>query len=402
MKNDLLRIMRTMSRIGLGTSGPAFKFQVERLAKALRNEGEHREAEALEDLLKSEESESKLRPSRLVQSAAALPGEVLSSRVVPPVDRETSAPLCEIHFPAENPISPVLPQNLADAVDRIIEEWAHVEQLQAIGAAPPRTCMLFGNPGTGKTRLAYYMGDRLGLPVVLARLDGLISSFLGTTARNIGILFDFANRYRCLLLLDEFDALAKLRDDPQEVGEIKRVVNTLLQNIDKRTGIGFTMAITNHEGLLDPAVWRRFEIRVQIPVPERRERELILEHYIAPLPIDPVMLRFLSWVTEGSTGSDLEALVRSLKRYTTIHSKGDFALIDGLRAYAVTNATAGQEQRLALVATPPQEIARKLMASPEIGLTQQEVGTVLGKDQATISRWLRADNSAERTMAHAE
>jgi len=352
--------------------------------------------------MKPDESESMLKPSKLVQSAGAFPGEILNSRVTPPVDRETSAPLCEIRYPTENPISPVLPLNLEEAVERIIEEWSHVEQLQAIGAAPPRTCMLFGDPGTGKTRLAYYIGDRLGLPVVLARLDGLISSFLGTTARNIGILFDFADRYRCLLLLDEFDALAKLRDDPQEVGEIKRVVNTLLQNIDKRTASGFTLAITNHEGLLDPAVWRRFEVRIQVPVPERRERELILERYLTPLPVDSATLRFLSWITDGSTGSDLEALVRSLKRYTTIHSKGDFTLIDALRAYAMTNATAGPKHRIKLVTAPPQEIVRNIMSSPEIGLTQQEVGTVLGKDQATISRWLKADNSMERTMANAE
>jgi hypothetical protein len=402
MKKDVMRIIRTISRIGLGTAGPTFRFQVQRLAEAFREEGELREAEALEELLLSEESGSKLKPSRLVQSGIAFSGETLNPRVTPPVDRETSAPLCEIYFPTSDPISPVLPQSLADAVERIIEEWAHAEQLQAIGAAPPRTCMLFGKPGTGKTKLAYYVGFRLGLPIVIARLDGLISSFLGTTARNIGVLFDFANRYRCLLLLDEFDALAKLRDDPQEVGEIKRVVNALLQNIDKRTAIGFTLAITNHEGLLDPAVWRRFEVRIQIPVPEQNERERILERYLDPLPIDSATLRFLSWITEGSTGSDLEAMVRGLKRFTTIHSKGDLTLIDALRAYAVINATTGHDQRIALVTAPPQEIARRMMSSPELGLTQQEVGTVLGKDQTTISRWLKAENSLERACAHAE
>ena len=81
------------------------------------------------------------------------------------------------------------------------------------------------------------------------KLDGLVSSFLGTTARNIGNLFAFANRHRCILLLDEFDAIAKVRDDPQEVGEIKRVVNALLQNLDTRRDVGFTIGITNHPKL---------------------------------------------------------------------------------------------------------------------------------------------------------
>src|SRR6202167_4526051 len=134
--------------------------------------------------------------------------------------------------------------------------------------SPGRACMLFGKPGTGKTKLGYWLAERLGLPLVIARLDGLMSSFLRTTARNIGSLFDFANRYRCVLLLDEFDSLAKLRDDPQEVGEIKRVVNALLQNLDGRREVGLTIGITNHPRLLDSAVWRRFEVQLEIPKPD--------------------------------------------------------------------------------------------------------------------------------------
>lgn len=399
---DHFRIVQTMCRIGLGSGGPAFRFQVERLTKALRGEGNKKEADAFDELLRSSDSEQMLKPSRVVQSASAFPGETLTPRVAPPVDKETAAPLCEVHFPPERPDSPILPEGLSEAIERLIEEWTHTEKLTAVGAAPPRTCMLFGKPGTGKTKLAYFIGDRLGLPIVLARLDGLISSFLGTTARNIGALFEFANRYRCVLLLDEFDALAKLRDDPQEVGEIKRVVNTLLQNIDKRTQNGFTFAITNHEALLDSAVWRRFEVRIHVPVPERRERERIIDQYLRPLPTDVAAIRFLSWLSDGMTGSDLETMARSLKRFSTIHGKGDFALIEGLRAYAMTNASMERNEIFDVLLAPSQEIARKMMANSDLGLTQQEVGAVLGKDQATISRWLKIESSAERTGVHAE
>jgi MoxR-like ATPase len=403
MSMEYFRIIQTMCRIGLGGGGPAFRFQVERLAKALRGEGKKKEADALEELLRSQESEQLLKPSRVIQSAsAAFAGEVLTPRTSPPADKETAAALAEIHFPPEEADPPILDDSLSAAVERLIEEWAHVDKLTQMGAAPPRTCMLFGKPGTGKTKLGYYIGDRLGMPIILARLDGLISSFLGTTARNIGALFDFANRYRCILLLDEFDALAKLRDDPQEVGEIKRVVNTLLQNVDKRTAQGFTIAITNHESLLDPAVWRRFEVRIRIPLPAELEREQILQKYLRPLPTSPAAIRFLSWVTNGMTGSDLETLARSVKRFTAIHSKGDFALIEALRAYAVMTATTERTEIFNVLLAAPQEIAHQIMATPALGLTQQDVGAILGKDQATISRWLKSDASADQEVAHAQ
>jgi hypothetical protein len=389
---DNFRIIQTLCRIGLPSSGPAFRFQVERLKQALHSDGYEKEAHALEELLKPQSPEQSLRPSRVVPSiASSFAGEILSPRVSVPVDKETGAPLAETHFPPERPEPPVLEEALASAIDRLTEEWSHVDQLTEVGAPPPRTCMLFGKPGTG-------------IPIVLARLDGLISSFLGTTARNIGALFQFANRYRCLLLLDEFDALAKLRDDPQEVGEIKRVVNTLLQNVDKRSAHGFTIAITNHEGLLDPAVWRRFEVRIMVPVPEYPERNRILELYLRPLPIDSAALVFLSWLSAGMTGSDLETLARSLKRFTTIHGRGDFALIEALRAYAVTNATAQRSEFLDLLLASPQEISRRILAEPGLGLTQQDVGKLLGKDQATISRWLKSDSvpPADKAAVHAE
>jgi hypothetical protein len=141
-----------------------------------------------------------------------------------------------------------------------------------------------------------------------------------------------------------------------------------------------------------------------VPVPEYPERNRILELYLRPLPIDSAALAFLSWLSVGLTGSDLETLARSLKRFTTIHGRGDFALIEALRAYAVTNATAQRSEFLNLLLASPQEISRRILAEPGLGLTQQDVGKLLGKDQATISRWLKNDSvtPADKAAVHAE
>ncbi|MFX5839347.1 ATP-binding protein, partial [Acinetobacter baumannii] len=121
--------------------------------------------------------------------------------------------------------------------------------------------LMYGPPGTGKTRLARHIATELGLELYVARLDGLISSYLGSTSKNIRALFDFAARTPCVLFLDEFDAIAKVRSDDQELGELKRVVNSFLQNLDTLGKHSIILAATNHESLLDAAVWRRFTYR---------------------------------------------------------------------------------------------------------------------------------------------
>jgi hypothetical protein len=395
------KIIQSLCRIGLGSQNPAFRHQVERLREALLVSGEERSATTLDRLLKAEQQQQTLRPSRVVASAARRSGEELSPRVQPPCDRETGAALAELQFPNLHDSSPpVLSPQLNKAVDTLLSEWSNAEKLAAMGVAPATTCMLFGAPGTGKTRLAQYISASLNLPIVQARLDGLISSFLGTTARNLGNLFEFANRYNCLLLLDEFDAIAKLRDDPQEVGEIKRVVNTLLQNIDSRTGKGLTVAITNHEFLLDKAVWRRFEIRIAIPVPSLEERQEIFARYLPPLDIDESMLKFLGWLSNGMTGSEIETVTKGLKRLITMCS-GDksSALIEHLQGYALTHANAHPNSRISLLLGAPQHLVQTVMNDPEIQITQAAMAAVLGRDQTTIGRWIRSERSAENEVA---
>ena len=151
-----------------------------------------------------------MAPSRIERSRSNLAGETIGRSTQVPVDRETSASLAEIFFPDDfHATAPLFNATVTQAIESIVDEWRNLDALSTVGITPSKTCLIYGEPGTGKTRLALWIAHELQLPVVLVRLDGLVSSFLGTTARNIGNLFTFANRYRCILLLDEFDAIAK-------------------------------------------------------------------------------------------------------------------------------------------------------------------------------------------------
>jgi AAA+ superfamily predicted ATPase len=243
------------------------------------------------------------------------------------------------------------------------------------------------------------MARQLNLPVVLVRLDGLISSFLGTTSRNIGALFTFAARYRCVLLLDEFDAIAKLRDDPQEVGEIKRVVNTLLQNLDQRASSGLTIAITNHEGLLDPAVWRRFEIQLSVPRPAFAQRESIVSRYLDSLELSSAKVRFLAWMTAGLSGAEIEQLVRGVRRSTALAEAQDsqmrFDFMNAIQQYASLNNGRLQDTIARLVTGRHEELARTLASARDIGFRATDIADVLDVGKATVSRWLNRSSGEE-------
>jgi len=386
-------VIQSLCRVGLSEGGVGFRKQVERLKERLSKEGAQDEVAALDRLLNVSAREATLVPSKVELSKTFLKGQKLSETTVPPSDRETSAPIADIILtPTSSPVAPILTEELRRAVDAVVDEWAAVEALSQAGLVPPYSCLIFGPPGTGKTLTAIYLAEKLGLPVVRARIDGIVSSFLGTTARNLANLFEFANRYQCILLLDEFDAIAKLRDDPHEVGEIKRVVNTLLQNLDSRAGVGLTIAITNHPSLLDPAVWRRFEVRLEVPTPQFEQRISLAETFLAPLEPQSHIVRFMAWISEGQTGADIRTMVDTLKRYVAMNrdAKTENAWLDALTAFAARSSGGGQDLRTRYLLGGRKDLAEALDSSTVPKFTQREIADLVSKDQTTVSRWISA------------
>lgn len=397
---DHFPIVQALCRaaLALPNPSPAVRKQIERLKEALWKEGDGKAAGALGALLTAADRTTELLPSRIGQSRAQLAGELLTRNTQVPVDRETAAPVAEIIFPTETkPAAPIFNPIVSRAIQTVLEEWTNLEALSGIGVLPSKTCLMYGEPGTGKTRLALWMAAQLELPVVVAKIDGLISSFLGTTARNIGNLFTFANRYRCLLLLDEFDSLAKLRDDPQEVGEIKRVVNALLQNLDSRQNIGLTIGITNHPRLLDSAVWRRFEVQLEIPKPDFEVRVEIAKHFMPPIEAPEAHLRLIAWFTEGTTGSEIETLVRSYKKASAIAGNEPRQLLETLRQFATLNSKRIDPARRELIFADNGTLFRAMKQDRKLGLSLEAIGEIAGRDKSTIGRQIKnSDQDSER------
>lgn len=391
-------VVHSLCRVGLAAGDEKFRKQVERLRDRLRKAGDTEAADAVDSVLTTSQRTTTLQPSR-VELSRSLAGEVLTGAVNPPFDKESGAPLAQIILhPGDAARPPILTEDLEAALDSMLHEWADDNALKALGIAPTHSCLIFGAPGTGKTVTAMHIAARLGVPLVLARLDGIMSSFLGTTARNIGALFEFANRYRCVLLLDEFDALAKLRDDPQEVGEIKRVVNTLLQSLDVRGPLGLTIAITNHPGLLDPAIWRRFEVKIETPLPPAAARERLLGAFLAPVIVSDSALQLLAWASDGASGSEVRSMAHAVKRYLVLKkSRTEQRHLDGadalaaLQRYHVTSANLEDRSRLAALREEPRSIARTLLRSEGGSFTQASVAQLLERDQTTIGRWVKEE-----------
>jgi SpoVK/Ycf46/Vps4 family AAA+-type ATPase len=165
----------------------------------------------------------------------------------------------------------VLPAHVRRACDRLIEEQHRAELLRSYNLEPRHRILLLGAPGTGKTSLASALTNALMVPLITVRYEGLIGSYLGETATRLRALFEHIRTYGCVLFFDEFDTIGKERGDTRETGEIKRVVSSLLLQIDSLPSHVVVVTATNHPELLDRAVWRRFQLRLKLPMPSDQQ-----------------------------------------------------------------------------------------------------------------------------------
>lgn len=173
----------------------------------------------------------------------------------------------------------ILSKSTSEATFEFIEEQRRADLLRSHSIEPRHTILLAGPPGNGKTSYAEAIAESLGVPFFTIRYEAVIGSYLGETAERLRQIFDYVRTTPCVLFFDEFDAIGKERGDLHETGEIKRVVTSLLMQVDRIPSYTIVIAATNHPELLDRAVWRRFELKLEMPFPTPQEAELYIHRF---------------------------------------------------------------------------------------------------------------------------
>ena len=319
----------TLARLALAGSPQDVATHVRRVAR------EHRprfpeQATALEELAKRAPNGS---PVRSVMTA-------------PPVDADTRLELLRREDPT-GVNEPVWSEDLAGTLRQMIAERSRVADLSAAGLVPTRSALFTGPPGVGKTLSARWIASELGWPLFALDLSAVMSSFLGRTGGNLRSVLDFARARPCVLLLDEFDAIAKRRDDSVEIGELKRLVTVLLQEIETWPATGLLIAATNHPELLDPAVWRRFDVVVRFGLPALAEMRAAVGRLLRG-EATPEAVTALSATFAGHSFSDAEREVSTARRESLVKRLDLFDVLAARARDRVRGMSVSGRKRVAL------------------------------------------------------
>lgn len=252
---------------------------------------------------------------------------IFGTSVFIPTDKRNNIPLA-IEIPKDElRHEMILSEKVEEKINRIEKEYIARERLAHYGLQPRRKILLHGYPGCGKSMSAERISWNIGLPFLKVRFEAIVSSYLGESASNLSKLFDAIKTYPCVLLLDEFDFIAKSRITKHDVGEMHRVVNILLNLLEDFSGPGLIIATTNLEGAIDMAVFRRFDDIVELPKPGKKEILRILQSTLASIRVD----KNVNWTDiasnlEGFSSALVVKIANDAAKYSVI--KGESTITE--------------------------------------------------------------------------
>lgn len=261
------KLLRQLIKSGVQGDAAGFRSASEAVIKEEREKNHHLLANDLERLLYG----GQIATGNGIRKLHSLPAL--------PTNKDNGLALLEERAVVREEKDIILSDATQSVLDEILMEHNRADTLRSYGMQPAQKLLFCGPPGCGKTLAAEVIANALSMPLVLVRLDSVISSFLGETAANLRKVFDYIGEHAVVALFDEFDALTKDRGDSADHGELKRAVNAVLQMMDGYRGESVLIATTNYESLLDRAVWRRFDevVRFELPNLEQIKRLLALK-----------------------------------------------------------------------------------------------------------------------------
>ena len=293
------KILRQLVKAGVVGDATAFRQASEAVIQEERQKQHHLLANDLERLLYADRA-SMTPATRKLHLAATLP-----------TNKDNGLVLLEERPALREEKDIVLSDSTRSSLQEILLEHNREDTLRSYGLLPAQKLLFFGPPGCGKTLAAEVIANSLSLPLVLVRLDSVISSFLGETAANLRKVFDYISQYPVVALFDEFDALTKDRGDSADHGELKRSVNAVLQMMDGYRGNSILIATTNYESLLDKAVWRRFDEIIKFDMPNLEQINRLLAMKLAGVRrnFEPTDTQIAS-LFKGMAHADIERVLR--------------------------------------------------------------------------------------------
>ena len=297
-----------------------------------------------------------------------------------PVDGDTRLALLKVFEDAPDLSKPLMSDSLEDSFGQIIEERLQAGRLEAVGLLPTRSAVFVGAPGVGKTMSARWLAAQLSLPLYVLDLTSVMSSYLGRSGANLRAALDYAKREPCVLLLDEIDAIAKRRSDDADVGELKRLVTVMLQEVDDWASSGMLLAATNHPELIDPAIWRRFDLIVNFDLPGQCAIVEAIERFLGPdLPSFARWIDVLGYAFKGMSFSDIEKTTHRFRRALALGHSTDAELVEAFV----------REQISSLDHKDKIEVA-SIMANKSI-MSQHAISKMTGVSRDTIRKYTCSD-----------
>lgn len=384
MKADEKEIVATdlaqVARLALGEKTDDTRLFIARLVRKYRNT-EPKLSEQLDEYLRANAPKSS---SGLMRRD---PPPLSQGRDAPvPVDDESRLSLLKVFQDEPFRPAPLLAETTKDGLEQLIHERRQIKKLAELGLQPTKSAIFVGPPGVGKTITARWIASQLGVPLYVLDLTAVMSSLLGRSGTNLRAALDFAKRTPCVLLLDEIDAIAKRRSDDSDIGELKRLVTVILQEVDEWPATGLLLAATNHPELIDPALWRRFGLIVEFRAPNPEAVKAAIRRFL-----DRDAAKFEDWIGilsyafQGLSFSDIEREIHRFRRSLALGSATTQSLIED--AVRVRSASLDRQSQI--------EFA--LLLDSQTELSQRSIHEITGVSRDTIRKRRNADKPASQT-----